>query len=305
MPFAWIGKIRSEFAIEKLAKLREKALKFELAGQADLITQTLAQIDRTKAAAIIKRQIQIAPESWRRAQQYIAIEQERTAKIEKIHNSPFESVLNKLRGSTTLRRLKVVCEGQSDVPVFKEMLSQMPDVPEMEFDFVGGWGGLAGKDSRYFQQGCNESIVVMDGDLGRKLNRSKKPLTDLARAQMRRLAGLPVELRVLERYGIENYFPQSALEKVTGENLSAYFPIPDHVAAVEYLRESKLDWKYRVKHFLVSRFRMSLKFSGRSLYSKNQNERVAQQISLERDLKGSDLYAVVHAIAEKAKLLAG
>lgn len=304
MPFAWIGKIRSEFAIEKLAKLREKALKFELAGQADLITQTLAQIDRTKAAAIIKRQIQIAPESWRRAQQYIAIEQERTAKIEKIHNSPFESVLNKLRGSTTLRRLKLVCEGQSDMPVFKEMLSQIPDAPEMEFDFVGGWGGLSGKDSRYFQQGCNESVVVMDGDLGRKLNRSKKPLTDLAKAQMRRLAGLPVELRVLERYGIENYFPQGALEKVTGKNLSAYFPIPDHVAVVEYLRESQLDWKYRVKQFLVSQFRMSLRFSGRSLYSKNQNERVAQHISLERDLKGSDLYAVVQAIAEKAKLLA-
>ena len=305
MPFAWIGKIRAEFAIEKLAKLREKALKFELAGQADLITQALAQIDRTKAAAIIKRQIQLAPESWRRAQQYIAIEQERTARIEKIHNSPFESILNKLRGSTTLRRLKVVCEGQSDVPVFKELLSQIPDVPEMEFDFVGGWGGLAAKDSRYFQQGCNESIVVMDGDLGRKLNKSAKPLTDLAKAQMRRLAGLPVDLRILERYGIENYFPQGALEQITGENLAPYFPIPDHVAVVEYLRESKADWKHRVKLFLVSRFRMSLRFSGRSLYSKNHNEKVAQQMCLEHDLKGSDLFTVVHAIAEKAKLLAG
>lgn len=198
-----------------------------------------------------------------------------------------------------------MCEGQSDVPVFKELLSQIPDVPEMEFDFVGGWGGLAAKDSRYFQQGCNESIVVMDGDLGRKLNKSAKPLTDLAKAQMRRLAGLPVDLRILERYGIENYFPQGALEQITGENLAPYFPIPDHVAVVEYLRESKADWKHRVKLFLVSRFRMSLRFSGRSLYSKNHNEKVAQQMCLEHDLKGSDLFTVVHAIAEKAKLLAG
>jgi hypothetical protein len=116
---------------------------------------------------IIKRQIPIAPETWRRAQQYIAIEQERTARIEKVQNSPFETVLRKLRGSTTLRRLKLVCEGQSDVPVFRELLSQIPDVPEIEFDFVGGWPALAAKDTRYFQHGCNESVVVMDGDLGK------------------------------------------------------------------------------------------------------------------------------------------
>ena len=54
---------------------------------------------------------------------------------------------------------------------------------------------------------------------------------------------LGVPLEVLERYGIENYFPQKALEAVTGKNLSAYFPIPDHVAVNEYLREPRCTGK--------------------------------------------------------------
>jgi hypothetical protein len=299
-----IQKVRSDIYIDKLAKLRERALTLELPGEVGLITEALAQIDRPKTVAIIKRQIPRAPESWRRAQQYIAIEQERTAKIEKVQNSPFDTILRKLRGSTTLRRLKLVCEGQSDLPVFKEFLSQIPDVPEIEFDFVGGWPNLAGKDTKYFQQGCNEAFVVMDGDCGRSLNKSKKPLTNVARAQQRRLGGHPVQLRILERYGIENYFSQKALEKVTGKVLTAYFPIPEHVAVVEYLREEQPGWKYRIKRFLVSRFRMNLKFSGRALYSKNLNEEVAKQMSLERDLKGADLFNIIHEVAARAKQLA-
>jgi hypothetical protein len=72
---------------------------------------------------------------------------------------------------------------------------------------------------------------------------NKKPLTDIARTQKKRLVRLGVPLEVLERYGIENYFPQKALEAVTGKNLSAYFPIPDHVAVNEYLREPRCTGK--------------------------------------------------------------
>jgi len=38
-------------------------------------------------------------------------------------------------------------------------------------------------------------------------------------------AGVPV--RVLLRYGIENYFSQNALEKVLGKNLSGSFPLDE------------------------------------------------------------------------------
>jgi hypothetical protein len=39
----------------------------------------------------------------------------------------------------------------------------------------------------------------------------------------------PVKLEVLEKYGIENYFPRSAMESILGGDLSRYYPIPDHV----------------------------------------------------------------------------
>jgi hypothetical protein len=304
LPLGWIGKIRSEFAIDKLIALRAKLLSLALPGEVGLVTETLARIDRAKLAATVRRQIPLAPDEWKHAQLSIAIEQERLGRVESVHSSPFAVILRRLKGSTNLRRLKVVCEGQTDVSVFRELLSQVPDLPELAFDFVGGWPNLGAKDASYFQQGCHEAFVVMDGDLGRKLNKNKKPLTDIARTQKKRLAGLGVPLEVLERYGIENYFPQKALEAVTGKNLSAYFPIPDHIAVNEYLREPTVRWKDRVKRFLVFRLRLSLSFSGPSLYDKKKNQDVARQVSLDGDLKGSDLFTIIHAIAAKANALA-
>ncbi|MGA2814625.1 MAG: hypothetical protein ABSG16_24810, partial [Candidatus Acidiferrum sp.] len=304
LPLGWIGKIRSEFAIDKLIALRAKALSLALPGEVGLVTETLAQIDRTKLAAVVKKQISLAPDEWKRAQMSVAIEQERLARAESVQSSPFAVILRRLKGSTNLRRLKVVCEGQTDVLVFRELLSQVPNLPELAFDFVGGWPNLGGKDASYFQQGCHEAFVVMDGDVGRKLNKNTKPLTAIGRTQKKRLADLGVLLEVLERYGIENYFPQKALEAVIGKTLSAYFPIPDHVAVNEYLREPTMHWKDRVKRFLVFRLRLSLSFSGPSLYDKRKNQDVARQVSLDSDLKGSDLFTIIYAIAAKANALA-
>jgi hypothetical protein len=267
------------------------------------VTETLSKIDRARSAAIIKQQVPQAPDEWKRAQLSIAIEQERLAKVESVHKSSFATILAKLKGSTNLKRLKVVCEGQTDVLLFRELLSQIPDLPEIDVDFVGGWPNLGAKDVAYFQHGCHEAFVVMDGDLGRKLTKKKKPLTDMARKQKKRLAALGAELQVLERYGIENYYPRRTLEAVIGRDLSGYFPIPDHVAVIEYLRETA-DWWNRWKRFLVFRFRLPLKFSGRSLYDKKKTKDVAQQISLEHDLKSSDLFTIIHAIAQKARKLA-
>lgn len=42
-----------------------------------------------------------------------------------------------------------------------------------------------------------------------------------------------------------------------------------------------------------------------SLYDKKKNQDVARQVSLDGDLKGSDLFTIIiHAIAAKAKALA-
>jgi hypothetical protein len=43
---------------------------------------------------------------------------------------------------------------------------------------------------------------------------------------MKKLSGLPIQLRVPERYGIENYFPQKVFEKIIGTDLTPFFPHP-------------------------------------------------------------------------------
>jgi hypothetical protein len=97
-------------------------------------------IDRRQAAHAIKSQIRRAAE-WRQ-QTFTAIEQERTAKIEGIQRTAFEKILARLKGATSMQRLKVWCKGPTDVPMFKALLAQIPEMPDVLFDFVGGWPHL-------------------------------------------------------------------------------------------------------------------------------------------------------------------
>ncbi len=279
----WITKIRSDFAIPKLVQLRGKTLDFLLPRVCSIVTETLAHIDRRQAARTIKSQIPRAAPEWRQAQTFIAVEQERTAKIEGIQKSAFEEILARLKGATSMQRLKVWCEGPTDVPVFKALLAQIPEMPEVLFDFVGGWPNLIAKDPQTFEHGCKEAFVVMDGDRGRDFARAGRPFTQEAKDQKRKFVGLPVEMLVLERYGIENYFSREAFEAVVGRDLTPFFPIPPDVKVDEYLKDTH---------------------TGAPLYSKKSNERVAQLLVLDRDLSGTDLATIIQQIAERAKTLA-
>jgi hypothetical protein len=117
-------------------------------------------IDRRQAAHAIKSQIRRAAE-WRQ-QTFTAIEQERTAKIEGIQRTAFEKILARLKGATSMQRLKVWCEGPTDVPMFKALLAQIPEMPDVLFDFVGGWPHLIAKDQQTFEHGCKEAFVVLE-----------------------------------------------------------------------------------------------------------------------------------------------
>jgi hypothetical protein len=191
-------------------------------------------------------------------------------------NQPFDAVLRMLRGSTSADKLLVVCEGPTDEPVVRGLLAQVADIPEVLFDFVGGWPALVNKDPHAFLRGAKEAIVIMDADNGRKLNKADRPYTQQAREQERRLRAAGVELRVLLRYGIENYFPRHALEAVLQRDLASYLPVPETEAVTDHL----------------------------PFYSKGRNADVASNIDLERDLAGSDLHAIIHEIAERARRLA-
>jgi hypothetical protein len=274
-PLDWIVAIKSGFAWGKLEKLRARALQLELPMTVGLLTNALAGIDHSKAASLIRRQASLAPESWRSAQIAHAIEQERAAIIEAAQRTPFEDVLKKLKGSTSINRLKVLCEGPTDRPIIKSLIDQIGSVPEIILGSVGGWANLrAEPDPNVWLHGCKEAVMIMDGDLGRHLEKPGKPYTAMAKEEMKKLSAYPIDLRVLERYGIENYFPQHILEKITGADLSSCFPIPDHVSAIK-------------------------PFSKGFLYSKSQNEEVAKYLKLQ-DLEGTDLLKAIQDISDRA-----
>ena len=104
-PLDWIGRIKSEFAQEKLGQLRQRSLHLNLERVSTMLTESLAQIDRPWAANLIRKQLSITPPSWRHFYQVRAIEHERNARIEQAQRTPFETVLRKLRGSTSAEQV--------------------------------------------------------------------------------------------------------------------------------------------------------------------------------------------------------
>jgi hypothetical protein len=303
-PFSWLVKIKSDIAWDKLADLRARALRLELPMLVGLITDALGKIDRARTAVLIRQQVELAPQAWRPVQVSKAIEQERTAKIEAAQRTEFDEVLKRLKGSTSINRLKVLCEGPTDQPVFQSLLSQAGASPDIVIDSVGGWGGLRAKpDPNIWLLGCKEAILVMDGDEGRRLTKRGKPYTKLAKEEKKKLSGLPIDLRVLERYGIENYFPQAVFEKVIGKSLSAYFPIPDHVSVLEHLSKSSKSLRFRLTTFVARTFGLSQPSPKEPLYAKSRNAESAQYLCLE-DLNGTDLSKIINDIDSKAKVLA-
>lgn len=300
-PLDWLVRIKNDFAWDKLADLRKRALQLELPTTVGLITNTLAKIDRARAASLIRGQVDAAPASWKAAQLVQAIEQERTANIENAQRTPFDAVLIKLKGSTSINRLKVLCEGANDRPIITSLVEQAGRGPNIIFSSVGGWSNLrAEPDPNVWLLGCKEAIMVMDGDEGRHLTKRTKPLTKIAKEERKKLTGLPVDLWVLERYGIENYLPQVVLERVLGISLSAYFPIPDHVSVIEALSKSRNSWRYKLRKFIAKKFGFPQPSPKEPLYSKRLNAAAATRLKLD-DLKGMDLFDVVNDICEKAK----
>jgi hypothetical protein len=300
-PLDWISKIKGNFAWDKLAKLRGISLQKSQPMVTGLLTDTLARIDRAETAKLVYRQIELAPPAWRHVQQGQAIRLETEARVEKAQTAPLARVLERLRGATSLNLLLVFCEGSTDIPVFKALLNQIQDLSDqVKFDFVGGWGQLPQKDPTLFMLGCKGAIVVMDGDEGRHLRKRNRPLTALAKREKARLAASGVELLVLNRYGIENYFSKSAMEIILGRDLTQFFPLAEDISVLDQMSEDFRPWIFRLKQFLARLLKMGAPSSKRSLYSKSRNRDVAERISLAGDLDRTDLCEIVQHISSRA-----
>lgn len=228
-PLDWLARIREKFAWKKLVSLRSKALALGLPNLSQVVTVALKKVDAVGVSRVIKDQLPQTPSAWRRGMIKLASEYQREARQARIRSTPFEVILAKLKGSTSMIALKVFCEGPSDRPAFRSLFRELGELRIAEtLDYVGGWPNLVGEEEpERWLDGCRRAVIIMDGDLGRDLSKSKRPESALAKKARERLSGKAIKLYVLRRYGIENYFPKSNCEAVLGRDLSTFFPIPE------------------------------------------------------------------------------
>ncbi len=148
-------------------------------------------------------------------------------------------------------------------------------------DFVAGWPGLVSeKEPERWLDGCHRAVFIMDGDNGRDFSKSGRPETTQTKEVRQRFRGLPLKLYVLQRYGIENYFPQRIVERVLGRNLSFYFAIPETIPVED--------------HFIE-------KASGQKLFIKNLHTGpVGEQLTL-ADVAGTDLEDILKRVVQEAQ----
>ena len=73
--------------------------------------------------------------------------------------------------------------------------------------------------------GCHDFVILLDGDRAYDYTRPGLVERADARALLARLRRDGIEVKVLDRYGVENYFPRQAFEAVLGRDLSAHFPL--------------------------------------------------------------------------------
>jgi len=289
----WIGDVTETFALDGMKRLRERALRLNLWRACAILTGTIAKIDKPQAAVIIRQQLPHTPTAWQPHLREEANNLERAARIEAAQGTPFDDVIRKLKGATSMIRIKVWCEGSTDRPIFRKLFTEVGETEIAEtLDFVGGWANLLSEhEPGRWLDGCRQAIIIMDGDVGRKLDNPTRPLTHAAKDLQRRFAKHPLKLQILERYGIENYLPQNAYEAVLGRDLSAYFPLPDKKME-DHFQEPQTLWQRLIN--CIRRRKSS------SFYRKQLNEQVAAHLKM-ADLTGTDLARIINEVHDAAK----
>jgi hypothetical protein len=215
---------------------------------------------------------------WRARQSSFALECEREAQLHAARSQPFARVLDLLKVSTSLITLKVYVEGSTDAPVYAQFLTEMGELGlAANIDLVGGWGNLPNRPVDRWLDGCREAVLIMDGDLGRAFDKPGTPYSSEARKAFAAFRQRPIHFFVLERYGIENYFTQRAVEEVTRRNLTGRWPLPFSEGIPSYLTDA----------------------DGSRFYSKSMNLEVAKRMSVS-DIASTDLSTVLQKICQMA-----
>jgi len=292
-PLDWIGNIKIPAVIDELRGLRQRALVLNLWRPSSIVTAAIANIDKTQAATIIRTQLAITPVLWQTHLRQEVTKLTQAARLETVQQTPFDQIITKLKGATSMIRIKVWCEGSTDRPIFRALFRELGEEEIAQtLDFVGGWPNLVSEqEPERWLDGCRQAAIIMDGDEGRKLTKQKQPLTDKAKGLERRFANYPLKLHVLRRYGIENYLPRHACETILGRDLTRFFPIPPDKKIDDHFCEPRSLWPG-----WLNRLRKKQPIS---FYPKHLNEQAALHIRM-TDVEGTDLAEVVTTIKQEA-----
>ena len=228
-PLNWICGIREPAAWDTLVKLRRRALQHGLNRVASLLINTLAAIDMMRAGEVINNQINDAPVSWRPSLRRRALEMKRDGTIRAAQDVGFEGVLRRLGNATTLNRFKIWVEGPTDCPSVEELVRKVPGAENLNIAVqpLGGWGTMLSPQwtPMHLNDGCHDFTILLDGDGAYDYGRLGLVEWPNVRAFLAGLRKDGIEVTVLDRYGLENYFPQHAFETVMERDLSAHFPL--------------------------------------------------------------------------------
>jgi hypothetical protein len=274
-PLNWVGKIREPALWDTLVRLRRLSLQRGLDRVAGIFTNTLAEIDMMRAAQVIQRQMNDAPAAWRPYLRRRALEMERDATIRAAQGVAFEGVLRRLEDATTLNRFKIWAEGPTDCPPLEEMAHKVTGAETINIvaQSLGGWGTILSPQwsPQHLGDGCHDFMVVLDGDGAYDYSRPGLIEKRDVRPFLARLRAERVPFRVLDRYGLENYFPRRAFETVLGRDLSPHFPLDSRGPVIRQIPG----------------------------YHKNMNAELARLTTM-ADLAGTDLGDVLQEIARLA-----
>ena len=228
-PLNWIGRIRAPEVWRTLAKLRCLALQRELNQVASLLTNTLAAIDMMRAARLIYTQLNDAPVSWQPYLRRQALEMERDANIRATQGMSFESVLRRLEHATTVNRFKIWVEGPTDCRSLEALIGKVPGAEKLDLvvQSLGGWGTMLSPQwsPAHLGDGCHDFAILLDGDGAYDFSKPGRVLKPKSRALLARLRNYGIEVTILDRYGLENYFPKHAFETVMRRDLRSLFPL--------------------------------------------------------------------------------
>ena len=298
-PAGWVTKIRQQWAWNDLRDIRRLTLEHRLPYFCETISRTLYAIDPAATPGLVRAQLQYAPEEWRPRQAVLVAEYERARQFDAARNTSFDQVLEKLKISTSLIALKVWVEGKTDLPIYDKLLREAGQTVLADtLDIVGGWPMLQSRPPERWIDGCREAVIIMDGDCGRRLNKRRKPYTETAKNALSAFSTFPITLYVLERYGIENYFTRTALESVTGRDLSAFMPIPEAISVEDHLVDSRGRFHRFVTRKASWLFTLWRHGTPRSFYRKDLNVDVARRLT-NADIEATDLGGVLRDVAAR------